>query len=360
MLMSSINTYLKKKDIDITVFTPKLPANAPEKEILHSNVKIIRFPAFEIIPNYPVPKFWSITFWKLFNGLFKDSFDTVISRTRFFLTSLLAFFFSKIKNIKWIHIEHGSDFVQLSSKFNSFVAKLYDYTFGKLVFKYSDINISISKTVQKFVHRFDNRHSPVVYRGLNFTSLDAIPKDIVIREQYSNKIIITFVGRLYKWKGVENSIKAIKRLPAHLKKKIIFLIIGYGEDFEYLKDLSKTEVCIKMIGSVSHKKAIGLLKASDIYIHSAHPGGGLSTSLLEAMYCKNAIIATKNEGANEIIHDKNGIIIDSSDECLINESLLKLINDNKYLLLSRESVKTITNKINWNTSINEYLKLLKI
>jgi len=50
----------------ITVFTPQLPCNTPEREIIYKNITIIRFPAFEIIPNYPVPKFWKLKFWKLF------------------------------------------------------------------------------------------------------------------------------------------------------------------------------------------------------------------------------------------------------------------------------------------------------
>ena len=52
-----------------------------------------------------------------------------------------------------------------------------------------------------------------------------------------------------------------------------------------------------MLGGIKWEEAIGILKISDIYIHSSFPGGGLSTSLLEAMNCKCAVIATKNEGA---------------------------------------------------------------
>jgi len=94
------NKYLSQSGIDITVFTPKLPTDAPESEIKYNNVKIIRFPAFEIISNYPLPKFWSLKFWSLFLGLFKQKFNIVISRTRFFNTSFLALFYAKIKNVR--------------------------------------------------------------------------------------------------------------------------------------------------------------------------------------------------------------------------------------------------------------------
>src|SRR3989339_611359 len=98
------NKYLSQRGIDITVFTPKLPKNSPESEILYNNVKIIRFPAFEIISNYPLPKFWSLKFWSLFLRLFNQKFDITISRTRFFNTSLLTLIYAKIKKVRWIHI----------------------------------------------------------------------------------------------------------------------------------------------------------------------------------------------------------------------------------------------------------------
>ena len=50
------NKYLSQKGMDITVFTPRLPKDASEFETRYQDVKIICFPAFEIISNYPLPK----------------------------------------------------------------------------------------------------------------------------------------------------------------------------------------------------------------------------------------------------------------------------------------------------------------
>ena len=147
------NKYLSQRGVDITVFTPRLPKDAPESETRYENVKIIRFPAFEIISNYPLPKFWSFKFWKLFLGLFKEKYDIAISRTRFFNTSLLALIYAKIKRVKWIHIEHGSDFVKSGGKFSTAIARIYDYTFGKLILKLSDKNIANSKSSAEFCQK---------------------------------------------------------------------------------------------------------------------------------------------------------------------------------------------------------------
>ncbi len=352
--------HLSENGFNVIIFTPQIPLNTKKIEFEHTDVKIIRFPAFEIISNYPVPKFWSLTFWKLFFSLFKKDFDIVISSTRFFLTSLLALIFSKTTSTKWIHIEHGSDFVRLSSKFKSSTAKLYDYTFGYLVFKFSDINISISKAVQDFIYKFDKRNAPIIYRGLDFKEIDSVEKNKNILEKYKGKTIITFVGRLYKWKGVENSIKAIQNLPKNIQKKIVFLIIGDGEDFERLKHAVNKSKNIEMLGYKSRTDTLAILKSSDIYIHSAHPGGGLSTSLLEAMYTENIIVATPNEGAKEVVeNDHNGILIEKSHHTDISQAIEKILKNKNYFYKFAHNAKiTILEKINWQKSIDKYIKII--
>jgi glycosyltransferase involved in cell wall biosynthesis len=353
------NKYLSQKGIGITVFTPRLPENAPEFENRYNDVKIIRFPAFEIISNYPLPRFWAFKFWKLFLGLFRKKFDIVISRTRFFNTSILALIYAKIKKVKWIHIEHGSDFVQLSSLFKTFVAKAYDHIFGRLIFKASDLNISISKAVQIFVTKFDKRESPVIYRGIDFEEIDKINPDLELKEKYKNKIIISFCGRLYKWKGVENSIQAIKLLPREIKEQLVFLIIGGGEDFERLRKISDDTTVFT--GSLPREKAISILKISDVYIHSSEPGGGLSTSLLEAMHCGCAVITTPHEGAREIIaNNENGLLIENSDSKLIAEKIEDLVkNERLRKNISIEARKNIIEIFSWQKSLEKYFIYLK-
>lgn len=358
---AEFNTYLSKEGIDVLVFTPHLPKNAPKTEV-RDGVRIIRFPAFEIIPNYPLPQywpfFWTPGFWRAFRSLWKERPDIVISRTRFFTTSLLALIYAKMCKIPLLHIEHGSDFVRLSSPLTTFLARMYDLTFGRLVFRNSDVNISISQAVQKFVQKFDVRTSPIIYRGLNFNELDKSPENISIRQEYSGKIIIATAARLYKWKGIENTVEAIRSLSEDTRSKIVFLIIGDGEDFDRLQKLS-VDLPIKMLGKLDRANVISVLKASDIYIHSSFPGGGLSTSLLEAMYCQCAIIATPNEGADEIIeHTQNGFLVPSLSSAITHSYITDLISDQD--LRKRLSVcakSTILNRFSWDISITKYLEI---
>lgn len=352
------NQHISKNGIDVVVYTPQIPKNTLPYETTHA-VTIIRYPAFEIIKNFPVPKLWHYRFWQSFFALFHSHFDIVISRTRFFLSSLLACLYAKLSKTYWIHIEHGSDFIKLSSSFKTKIAKLYDRTIGKIILRHSNMNISISRTVQSFVARFDDRPSPVIYRGIDFESIDAIPPDDAMRRKYPGKIIISTAARLYKWKGIEFSIGAIRNLPEAIQSKIVFLIMGDGEDFKRLNSLTDG-LPIEMLGNLPREKVIAILKRSDIYIHSSLPGGGLSTSLLEAMYTGCAVIATPNEGASEIVNDNNGILIERSSETLIRKNIILLVeNDENRHAYSENAKKDVSEKFLWGKSIDQYLEIFK-
>lgn len=348
------NIRLSAAGTSITVFTPRLPGDASEHESKNEHLRIIRFPAFEIIPNYPLPKFWQPTFWKLWKEVSVGSHDLVLSRTRFFFTSLMAWRHARRRNLPWIHIEHGSSFVKLSGKTATFLAWIYDLTLGRAIFRNSDQNVSVSEAARKFVNRFDQRPSPVIYRGLDFTAIDQV-KNARVQEDAQSKVKIVTAARLYKWKGIEDTIALIKKLPLSNKQQVVFYVIGEGSDYDRLKKLAAGEP-IRFLGKMTRPETIAWLKTCDIYVHSSHPGGGLSTSLLEAMYCKCAVIATPHEGASEILHNDNGLLSDP----LSIENLISLIEDEGLRKKLADQAQTdVATRFAWDANIQKYLVLLK-
>jgi hypothetical protein len=53
--------------------------------------------------------------------------------------------------LKWVHLEHGSDYVKLSSPFKNKISYLYDRIIGKWIFKHADQVLAISKASKKFI-----------------------------------------------------------------------------------------------------------------------------------------------------------------------------------------------------------------
>ena len=354
------------ENYDIYIFAPNIP-EYKEFEIRHNNVKVYRYPAFEIILNYPVPNIFNIKFWRMFFNLYKIDFDIVMTRTRFFSNTLLGFIFAKFRLNKkiLIHVEHGSAFVKLESEIKNKLAYIYDKTVGKMIFKKADFVVAISKAVKNFiVENFVNdREIPTIYRGLEIETIENIEEDRDIKETFKDKIKLCFVGRLYKWKGVENIIKAYIDLPKDLKEKMVLIVVGYGEDLERLKILAGDYLNngIYFTGKVDFERAIAIIKASDIYIHSSYKGGGLSSSLLQAMCCGKAIVASPYEGADEVIIDGyNGILLKDNSPEEIKRGIIKFIENREMAKVYGENAKKfIKENFDWKKSVEEYKKIFE-
>jgi len=359
--------YLSKdNDYDVYIFAPNIP-KYKEFEIRHNNVKVYRYPAFEIIPNYPVPNLLSIKFWKMLLNLYRVNFHIVMTRTRFFSNTLLGFLFAKLRisKIKLIHVEHGSAFITVKSKFTNKIAYFYDKTIGKLIFKKSDCVVAISKSVKDFIVQnfLDDPDIPVIYRGVEIQYIENIPENSEIKEKFKDKIKLCFVGRLYRWKGVNNLIESYKLLPEEIKNKTVLIIVGYGEDLDYLKKMAGEylNAGIYFTGKKDFKEAIGIIKACDIYIHPSYKGGGLSTSLLQAMCCAKPIIASPYEGANEvIINKKTGILLkNNSAEEIKNGIMLLIQNKNLRNFLGKNAKNFIEENFSWEKSVKKYKKIIE-
>src|SRR3989339_867460 len=77
---------VNKAPLDVTVFAPDIPRDSNNSLKLPRGMKIIRYPAFEIVYNFPCPKFWSRKFFNLWREVKQSQFDVQMTHTRFFLS----------------------------------------------------------------------------------------------------------------------------------------------------------------------------------------------------------------------------------------------------------------------------------
>lgn len=354
------NKYLSQKGVNIFVFTPRLPKDAPESEIKHDNVKIIRFPAFEIISGYPLPRFWNFHFWKLFFGLFKENVDIVISRTRFFATSIMALKYAKLKRKKWMHIEHGSDFVKLSNKFYSTTAKFYDYTLGKIILNFCDKLVANSNASAEFCQKLaPNKPCEVIYRGVEIEKIENAHPNLELKNRYKDKFVITFLGRLISGKGVSDLISAVE----NINFDFVLFIIGDGPERKNLEALAKKlnlENRVVFFGYQKFKDAIAIIKISDLVVNPSYTEG-LPTSVIEVALCQKAIIATNVGGTPEIItNNKSGFLIEPKNPHLLREKINLLIeNKNLRQKFSENAYEEVKHKFNWPENILKYYEIFE-
>lgn len=298
-----VNYLSKDYEYDITIFVPN-SAYGKDYEIIHKGVKVIRYPAFDIVFNFYFPRFWTFKFWRMFLGLYSKNFDIVMTRTMFFANTTLGGFFAKcrFRRLKLVHVEHASDYSKLDSKFKSFMNKFYMHSLGRLVLWQSDKVIAISTATKIFLHKHfmhDVTKVPVIRRGFDYKKCMEVKSDKSLINKYKGRKIITFVGRLIDGKGVQDILKVLPKI----KKDYVFLVVGPGEYSNKLKEIVKKldlEDNVEFLGKVPHNRVLEILKSTDIFVNPSHTEG-LPTTVLDALFAGCKILATDVGGTYEIL-----------------------------------------------------------
>jgi glycosyltransferase involved in cell wall biosynthesis len=272
---------------------------------------------------------------------------------------LLALFYSKIKKIRWIHIEHGSSFVKSGNKFVLLCANLYDRTLGRLVLSNANDIVAVSQSVFDFIKTLtSNKNMSVIYRGFDIEAIASIKPDEDSKKDREEDLIISFIGRLIAGKGVKDLLKAFSNIE---NKNVRGFIIGDGPERKNLEKLAgdlKIKDRVKFFGNVPYSKAISILKISDIFVNPSYTEG-LPTTVLEAALCQKAIIATNVGGTNEIIkNNESGILIEPKNSELLKSKLEFLINNP----LERErfgdnACRYVKNNFSWEKIIQKFIEL---
>lgn len=138
-------------------------------------------------------------------------------------------------------------------------------------------------------------------------------------------IVILFIGRLIKKKGVMDLIKAS---PSILEKipKARFLIVGEGKEHmklvEYSRHLGVSDRVL-FLGEVSDEQKIALLQRADIYAYPSYKEG-LSLSLLEAMTYGKALVLSRIPSSMELVNDRDAIFFERGDIVQLAKAIISL------------------------------------
>jgi glycosyltransferase involved in cell wall biosynthesis len=183
-----------------------------------------------------------------------------------------------------------------------------------------------------------------------------------LKKNFPWKIILGYVWRLYKWKNVENLIKAFQFLE---NENLQLVIVWDWEDYNNLKlKAGNSKGKIYFTWWKTFEEALFYQKQFDIHIHPSSSGWWLATTLLQAMYFGCMIVATPYEWAKEIIINwKNWILVkDDSVEKLKKWILewLKILKNNEILAnFRKENEKIIREKFVREKNIKKLYELVR-
>ena len=182
-----------------------------------------------------------------------------------------------------------------------------------------------------------------------------------IEEKKSKKILICYLGRMLKDKGVHWLIKGFKLAKKENKK--IFLILAGELDNNNPTSFDKEE--FKKIVDSPDIKHLGNIKDVRKVLNKCHIGAllskreGLPMSLMEIAAVGRPIIATDVPGCREVAINKfNAITVSPGDVSAVKDAILELANNKKLRLqYGKNSRKIIQGGMENDKIFKEYLNL---
>lgn len=132
-----------------------------------------------------------------------------------------------------------------------------------------------------------------------------------IRQRFSNKKIVFFVGRHVPYKGIDFLIEAER----YITEDCVIVIAGTGEQNARLKDKSGDNERIKFVGRLSNNELKYYLHAASVFAFPSHNRSeAFGVALAEALYCGLPAVSFNIEGSGALWvnkHKYTGLVVEN-------------------------------------------------
>jgi glycosyltransferase involved in cell wall biosynthesis/O-antigen/teichoic acid export membrane protein len=157
-------------------------------------------------------------------------------------------------------------------------------------------------------------------------AIDPSTPDTVEGRARSPVRTIVTVGRLVKWKGVDDLIRVVRALPPDVQLSIV----GDGPEEQRLRDLAGTlgiASRVRFLGRLERSRTLATVSASDVFVlNSTYEG--LPHVVLEAMQCGVPVVATAAGGTGEVVRDgETGLLVPPQDVAALEAALVRILSD---------------------------------
>lgn len=266
----------------------------------------------------------------------------------------------KKKSMKLIVTIHGSDLFPLKNKLFMSIQK-------KILENCDVCTLNSEATKNELLKRFREFKKKVIVIPMGVDTKLFSKKNAKSKfNEYKDKKIILFVGRLNEQKGIEYLVKAMPIINKKIKNTLL-LIAGEGSHKKELQKLadSLNVKNIEFLGALRHDKLAGYYNLADVFVlpsvTSRIGTEGLGLVLLEAMSCGTPVIGTNTGGIPSIIkNNQNGLLVKERDENGLAGGIIKILSDRKLSKkLSNNGIKFVRNSYSWDIVAKKFDELYR-
>jgi glycosyltransferase involved in cell wall biosynthesis len=204
-------------------------------------------------------------------------------------------------------------------------------SFSRWKYRQVDCFIAASEAIRRMLvgDGVPDERTVTVHEGIDLEHV-ALAPPVNVHEAFflpHHAPVVGNIGALVPHKGQRAFIEA-----AHLVVRDVpdarFLILGEGELREHLERIVHEYHLEKHVLLPGFRvDVLGCLKSFDLFVMSSVTEG-LGTSLLDAMACEKAIVATRTGGIPEVVEDRlNGLLVAPHDHRALAAAIVRLLSD---------------------------------
>jgi len=223
---------------------------------------------------------------------------------------------------------------------------------AKYALKKADLVVCLSSTLKEEISKLgiEIGRLRTILLGVDTEKFHPMSRDERLKKQLGIgkfQPVVISTRKLSAIYNVESLIRAVPRVLAEIPQTK-FVIIGNGEQEEYLHEVVKT-LCVsesvKFVGWVIHNQLPKYLSLADIYV-STSISDGASNSLFEAMACELTSVVSDIPANHPWIEDgENGFLFPEKDyETLASRIIYTINNEEERKNFGKKSRKIVQRK----------------
>ena len=226
---------------------------------------------------------------------------------------------------------------------------IFDYRIEKSLIKSSSIVSAVSSGVKLDLERhYHVRHGRirVFGNGVRDGFLEAGRSSSIVKDVS----MILYVGRLEYGKGLLDLVKSMKIVNAKVPNAKL-VIVGKGPLlYQLMRAIAELKLSKNVIlkGFHSYDEVLSDYLRASIFVLPSHIEG-LATVILEAMACKDAVVATDVRGISEVVKSgKTGLLVPKKEPIALANAIICLLeNPDLRERLAKNARRLIEEEFTW-------------
>ncbi len=185
-------------------------------------------------------------------------------------------------------------------------------------------------------------------------------QDIINEYGLKDKVVIGFIGSIFKWHGLDKLIKALDELG---RPDVKLLIVGYGEYMTHLIELTKTlnrEEDVIFTGRVPKEEVFDYINVMDICAAPAAAWYQSPVKIFEYGAMGKPIIGPDTDAVREVMESgKDGILVKPTIEGVRQGVQMVLGNREKAAEMGRRFQQKVLNDYTWDRNAQKVLRAIQ-